>query len=224
MAKLSMVQREKKREKMVKKFEAKRAELKAMIKNPNVSFEERMEAQEKLQKLSVDAKSRVTFHKGDITDFNLDKTFSLIIIPSTFKFLLTTDDQLACLRCVRNHLQDDGVFILDLYPGEAFEEDGAFTTAPIEIDGVMVTKSYKYTNDLNTQLRHWDVVLEVKKPGRKVDRIETKSITSLFLTREIDLLLKVSGFHIIEEYGGWDFSLYKPDTYRRIMVLKSRTE
>lgn len=55
MAKVSMIEREKKRIKTVKKYEAKRAELKAIIKNPNSSFEERMEAQAKLQKLPRDA-------------------------------------------------------------------------------------------------------------------------------------------------------------------------
>jgi len=55
MAKQSMIEREKKRLKTVKKYEAKRAELKAVIKNPNSSFEERMEAQSQLQKLPRNA-------------------------------------------------------------------------------------------------------------------------------------------------------------------------
>jgi len=55
MAKVSMIEREKKRIKTVKKYEAKRAELKAIIKSPGSSFEERMEAQTKLQKLPRDA-------------------------------------------------------------------------------------------------------------------------------------------------------------------------
>ena len=55
MAKVSMIEREKKRIKTVKKYEAKRAELKAIIKSSGSSFEERMEAQAKLQKLPRDA-------------------------------------------------------------------------------------------------------------------------------------------------------------------------
>jgi len=55
MAKLCMIEREKKRMKAVKQYEAKRAELKAIIKSPNSSFEERMEAQSKLQKLPRNA-------------------------------------------------------------------------------------------------------------------------------------------------------------------------
>jgi len=61
-------------------------------------------AREKLERMPEAVQSRVTFHHEAITNFNLDQKFSLIIIPSAFKFLLTTDDQLACLRCVRNHL------------------------------------------------------------------------------------------------------------------------
>jgi small subunit ribosomal protein S14 len=55
MAKVSMKNRELKREKTVQKFAAKRAELKAIIKNPNTSDEERWEAQIKLQKLPRNA-------------------------------------------------------------------------------------------------------------------------------------------------------------------------
>ena len=55
MAKTSMVQRELKRAKTVEKYAAKRAELKAIIKDPNVGFEERMDAVDKLQKLPRDA-------------------------------------------------------------------------------------------------------------------------------------------------------------------------
>ena len=55
MAKVSMIEREKKRIKTVKKYAGKRAALKATIKDVNASFEERMAAQEKLQKLPRDA-------------------------------------------------------------------------------------------------------------------------------------------------------------------------
>jgi len=55
MAKVSMVQREAKRTKTVAKYADKRAALKAKIKDADVSFEERMEAQQQLQKLPRDA-------------------------------------------------------------------------------------------------------------------------------------------------------------------------
>lgn len=55
MAKTSMVNREIKRQKLAKKYAAKRAELKKTVLSPSASYEERMEAQTKLQKLPRDA-------------------------------------------------------------------------------------------------------------------------------------------------------------------------
>jgi small subunit ribosomal protein S14 len=55
MAKTSMIEREKKRERSVAKYAVRRAELKAVIGNLDASDEERWEAQVSLQKLPRDA-------------------------------------------------------------------------------------------------------------------------------------------------------------------------
>ena len=55
MAKNSMIARENKRARLVKRFATRRAELKAIIKNQDSSFEERYQAQLKLQEQPRDA-------------------------------------------------------------------------------------------------------------------------------------------------------------------------
>jgi small subunit ribosomal protein S14 len=55
MAKTSMVNRDIKRSSLVKKYAAKRAELKAIVASPTASYDEKMDAQSKLQKLPRDA-------------------------------------------------------------------------------------------------------------------------------------------------------------------------
>ena len=55
MAKLSIIEREKKREKIVAKFAAKRAELKKVVADRNASDDERWQAQLQLQKLPRNA-------------------------------------------------------------------------------------------------------------------------------------------------------------------------
>lgn len=55
MAKLALINREAKRAKMVKKYAAKRAELKAVIDNAKLSEEDRMNARLALQKLPRNA-------------------------------------------------------------------------------------------------------------------------------------------------------------------------
>ena len=55
MAKVSMINREKKRTKLVAKFVKKRVELKKVIANPEVGFEEKQQAMFALQKLPRDS-------------------------------------------------------------------------------------------------------------------------------------------------------------------------
>jgi small subunit ribosomal protein S14 len=55
MAKKSMLMRQRHREAAVKRYAAKRAELKELIRNPKTSDDEKIEAQKQLQKLPRDA-------------------------------------------------------------------------------------------------------------------------------------------------------------------------
>ena len=55
MAKVSMVQREKKRAKLVERDFEKRQNLRAILKDPEASYEDKMDAQVKLQKLPRDS-------------------------------------------------------------------------------------------------------------------------------------------------------------------------
>jgi len=55
MAKVSMIMREKKRAKLVERDFEKRKELKAILKDPEASYEDKMQAQVKMQKLPRDS-------------------------------------------------------------------------------------------------------------------------------------------------------------------------
>ncbi len=55
MAKTNMVEREKRRAKIVKRYAAKRAQLKEVIRDPKTSVEDRLAAQVRLQSLPRDA-------------------------------------------------------------------------------------------------------------------------------------------------------------------------
>lgn len=67
MAKTSMVNRDIKRKKLVKKFAGKRAELKATIASTTASFEEKMEAVTKLQKLPRDSSASRVRNRCELT-------------------------------------------------------------------------------------------------------------------------------------------------------------
>jgi small subunit ribosomal protein S14 len=67
MAKTNMVERERRREKLVKQYAAKRAQLKELIRSPKTSPEERAAAQVKLQKLPRDASPTRLRNRCNIT-------------------------------------------------------------------------------------------------------------------------------------------------------------
>ncbi len=67
MAKLSLINREKKREKLVEKYAAKRAELKAVIDDASKSYEERFAARQALQALPRNANPTRLRNRCEIT-------------------------------------------------------------------------------------------------------------------------------------------------------------
>jgi SAM-dependent methyltransferase len=59
--------------------------------------------------------ARIVLRQGDMRRFSLGRTFGAALIPyHTFQHLLTREEQLACLRCVRAHLVEGGRLALDV--------------------------------------------------------------------------------------------------------------
>ena len=67
MAKKSMIAREDKRNKLVKKYQAKRSALKEIIRDPNASFEDKETAHIQLQKLPRDSSSSRLRNRCNLT-------------------------------------------------------------------------------------------------------------------------------------------------------------
>ncbi len=58
----------------------------------------------------------VTFHLGDMSDFDLGREFGLVVVPGrSFQILPTVADQEAALACIRRHLVAGGHLVIDLF-------------------------------------------------------------------------------------------------------------
>jgi SAM-dependent methyltransferase len=178
-------------------------------------------ARRKVEGLSDEFQSMVHLRQGDTSDFNLGRRFSLIIIPSSFKFNLTTESQLACMECVKNHLEKDGVFILDHYPGALRLEHEEYKQGPVTLeDGTKVSRHVKSEVDLIEQLQRFTASYEIEHNNGLKDEFVTENVQALIFEREIELLIQQAGFKIIEEYGDWDFTPYSLECSRRIFLLQ----
>jgi len=69
-----------------------------------------------LEQEPPEVQERVTLAEGDMRNFDLGGTFSLITTPfRPFQHLLTTKDQISCLQCIQRHLEPGGFLILDIF-------------------------------------------------------------------------------------------------------------
>ena len=70
-------------------------------------------AESRKKQLPTDIQSCLRFINEDITGFNLERDYSLIILgDNSFQELKNREEQAACLRCVRDHLNHDGSLLL----------------------------------------------------------------------------------------------------------------
>ena len=66
--------------------------------------------------LAAEVAARMTFVCADMTGFELDRTFALLLVPArAFQFLLTVEAQRSALASMRRHLAPGGELVLDLF-------------------------------------------------------------------------------------------------------------
>ncbi|MDH4210150.1 MAG: class I SAM-dependent methyltransferase [candidate division WOR-3 bacterium] len=172
------------------------------------------------------AKIHATLTQGDMKSFNLNKKFSLIYIAfRSFQCLLTKNDQISCLKCVRDHLSDSGLFILDLFaPRHDFLAQakrsvdlGRFYD---EEKQLYVTRRAEDTYDLAKQTLHEDRYYEwTDKLGKSHRQVWTFELGYLF-RYEAELLLEKCGFSVEKVLGGFDGSPYDYISGEQIFILK----
>lgn len=183
-------------------------------------------ARDKLESESQDVADRVTIIEGDMTKFDLDQKFPLIIIPNSIGHAITTVDQIATLQCIRNHLTDTGIFILDLYPGEMQYEHAVFKENLVALpDGTTVERHGEIRSDLLRKIMTVNLQYIVRDNNQDfIEEVIVESPVALLFNREVDLLVQVAGFEIEKELGDFDGSPYSSECGHRILILKKSNE
>jgi SAM-dependent methyltransferase len=179
-------------------------------------------ARSRLEKVSTDVAARVNIVDGCMTNFVLDQKFALVLISASFGHAMTSEEQLSVLRCIKNHMRPDGLFVLDLYPGALSLRKVEFEDDPVSLaDGRLVSRSgVVHPNPLEQVIRV-SLVFNVKSSqGEEIETVRVQSEAAIIYNREADLLIKMSGFSVVEEMGGFKGGCYGPDSQRRILVLK----
>ncbi|MFW9974620.1 MAG: class I SAM-dependent methyltransferase [Candidatus Thorarchaeota archaeon] len=179
-------------------------------------------ARRKLDQSPTEVARRVKIIEGTMKNFALDRKFSLIIVPNSFGHLLTSQDQLSALSSIKNHLKDDGIFILDLYPGALQYEQATFEDSPQRMsNGNIVRRIGEIKSDFPKQLMRLELCYLVQDDeGHVIKETKVVSGAALIFNREADLLIRISGLNVEDEFGDFEKHPYTHDSGRRIFILR----
>ena len=174
---------------------------------------------------SDNATLSIAWHLGDMTDFNIDRRFSLIFLPNnSLAHLLTWQDFGRCLACVRRHLAADGRFLLDYFnpslmllsrdPNQRYPA-GSFD-APDGSGQITVSEQVRY--DVAAQISHIRWFWHSDATGE--EQVSDFSLR-VYFPQELDALLAFGGFAIEAKYGNFDFSPFTSASRHQLVIAKA---
>lgn len=144
-------------------------------------------------------KLRATLHRADMRDFTLPMRYALIAIGfNSFLHNLTQEDQLATLRCCRQHLESGGRLQLTVFHPSAeklLQWSGKESQVKdLEYRGRRYRVFDRADDDRVEQVRRMTRRIEILDGDRVAEeRTETFSLRYAYKP-EMELLLRVAGF------------------------------
>lgn len=184
---------------------------------------------ERLAREPAEVRDRAKVVEGDMRDFRLGARFALITTPfRPFQHLLTTDDQLACLRSTNAHLAAGGRLVLDLFqvdpcrihhPVFQNEEEDTPET-PLPDGGTFRRTSRVAAFHRAQQVNDIELIYYVTHPDGREERLVQAFPFRYFFRYEVEHLLARTGFRVAALHGDFDRSPFGDDSPEMIFVAE----
>ena len=162
------------------------------------------------------------FLVGDVADLHLpdnEYDFAFIGGSADFHHLLSEKEMLRALSGIYNHLSGEGGLAFELeYPAdESWHSPGQrFDLAIPSETGIKAWKYGETSYEVATMLMHIKQEVFIEEKG-EVDNFIHEFDFQLISRETMQSLMKKAGFHVIKEYGSYDFSEWQPDAERWII-------
>jgi len=142
---------------------------------------------------------RATLHRADMRDFTLPMRYALIVIGfNSFLHNLTQADQLATLRCCRQHLESGGRLQLTAFQPSAEKLLQWSGKESLMKDLAWQGRRYRVhdlaNDDRVEQLRRMTRRIEILEDDRLVEELTLTFDLRYIYKPEMELLLRVAGF------------------------------
>ena len=194
-----------------------------------VSYYMLEKCREKLDKQTRQVQERVRLIQGNMADFETGESYELVTAPfRSFQHLISVEEQKNCLNCANRHLVRRGLLILDLYhtigprmyhPRYTFEQelmadqklpDGRYFRCTTRISAFHRERQYNDT----------EIIYYISNPDGRADRLVQTFPLRYFFRYEIEHLLHICGFRVVEIFGDYDGSPYSQNSPEMIFIAE----
>ncbi|BAO77250.1 class I SAM-dependent methyltransferase [Winogradskyella sp. PG-2] len=171
---------------------------------------------------AAEEKLDIKYIEADIRTLDLPDKYDLIFIPfNSIHHLYKNEDLFKALSVVKNHLKNEGLFLLDCFnPNIKFiierekeqKEIADYTTK----DGrnVLIKEIMTYENKTQINRIEWHYYI-----NGVFDSIQNLDMR-LFFPQELDAYLKWNGFNIINKFGSFDDDPFNDKSDKQIFVCQ----
>ncbi|MGP8080386.1 MAG: class I SAM-dependent methyltransferase [Dehalococcoidales bacterium] len=184
---------------------------------------------EKIAKLSPEVQEKIHLIQGDMTKFDTGEKYTLATIPfRPFQHLITVDEEKACLDCIHRHLLQKGKLVFDVFhtflprliDTKYFME--MEVGEPLKLPDGRVVKRTNRTAAFHHAEQYNDIELiyYVNYPDGRKERLVHAFPMRYFYRFEIEHLLSLCGFKIVEFYGNFDKSDFYDESPEMIFVAE----
>ena len=156
---------------------------------------------------------RVKIIHGNMAAFSLGRKFSLITAPfRAFQVLTVREDIENTLLCVREHLADDGIFIVNVFNPDRNPLDENWCEPEKFIDeivdeptGIRI-KRYECRERIDpvNQIIYPYLAYDVTYPDGRGERLIEPLQMKYYYSRQLRALLENAGFAVIDEFSWYD--------------------
>ena len=163
---------------------------------------------------------KIEFIEADIRTLELHEKYDLIFIPfNSIHHLYQNKDLFQALNVVKNHLKENGRFLLDCYnPNikyiiEGEKEQKVIAEYTTE-DGrnVLIKQKMRYEN--KTQINRIEWYYYINDEFDSIQNLDMR----LFFPQELDSYLECNGFDIIHKFGGFKEEVFNDNSEKQIFV------
>lgn len=184
---------------------------------------------EKLSQQPPEIQSRIRILQANMANFQTNEQYSLVIIPGrSFQILISPSEQEGCLNSIAAHLKSHGTLIIDV-----FHPDFPRLYDPKYLHEFDRTSGVKLSDGRTVDVTSRIIAYHKDKQYNEVEEIyyvhhmdgkEERPVQSYpfhyFFRYEMEHLLRICGFKVIELFGNFDRSSFSDDSPEMIFVVE----